>query len=142
MENFAVDPKFMMLPLLAQMLLTLVMFMLLGSRKAAAYRAGLIEPKVTALDGRAWPESVLKVSNNIANQFETPILFYVLGLLAIQLGLVSLPLLILSWLYVAARVGHAVVHVGSNYVPFRMRFFIVSLAILLIQLVMIAAGSL
>lgn len=136
------DSGLMILPLLAQMLLTLVMFMLLGSRKASAYRSGQADPRLTALDGRAWPEPVLKVSNNIANQFETPILFYILGLLAIQLEMVSLPLLVLSWLYVAARIGHAVVHVGSNRVPIRMRFFIASLVILLIQLGMVAVEAL
>ncbi|MCW8092858.1 hypothetical protein OPS28_13705 [Alteromonas ponticola] len=67
-----------LLPVLAQVLLTLVMFILLGGRKASAVKAGKVNRKQAALDNRVWPEDVVKVSNDIANQFEIPFIFYVL----------------------------------------------------------------
>src|SRR5690554_6380512 len=65
-------------PVLAQILLTLVMFIVFGARKAKAVKAGRVNRKEAALDNRVWPEDVVKVSNNIANQFEYQVLFYVL----------------------------------------------------------------
>ena len=64
-------------PVLAQVFLTLAMFIFLGARKARAVKAGQVNRKQAALDNRVWPEDVLKVANNIANQFEVPVLFYV-----------------------------------------------------------------
>ncbi|MDQ7048323.1 MAG: hypothetical protein Q9M92_01810 [Enterobacterales bacterium] len=74
-----------LLPVLIQIALTLVVFLMLGMRKTAAIKAGGVDRKKTALDNSAWPEPVVKVSNNIANQFQTPILFYVLCVLFISL---------------------------------------------------------
>ena len=62
-------------PVLAQVLLTLIMFIVLGARKAKAVKAGKIDRQQAALDSRVWPEDVVKVSNNIANQFEAPVLW-------------------------------------------------------------------
>lgn len=68
-------------PVLAQILLTLTMFIILGVRKVKAVKAGEVNRQQAALNNRVWPEAVVKVSNNIANQFEIPVLFYVLCLL-------------------------------------------------------------
>ena len=65
-------------PVLANILLVIIMFFVLGARKGAAVKAGLVSRDDTALDNKAWNDEVVKVSNNIANQFETPILFYLL----------------------------------------------------------------
>jgi hypothetical protein len=60
-------------PVLMQILLILLMYTLLGYRKAKAAKTGNVNLKTTALDNKAWPDAVLKVSNNIDNQFEIPI---------------------------------------------------------------------
>lgn len=54
-------------PVLAQILLTLMMFIVLGIRKAKAVKAGAVNRQEAALDNRVWPKDVVKVSNNIAN---------------------------------------------------------------------------
>lgn len=124
-------------PLLAQMLLTVAMFGLLGSRKARAVRLKKVDFKQTALDHSAWPDDVVKVSNNIANQFETPILFYIVCLILFQLNAVSAPVLILGWLYVATRVVHGCVHVSSNLVPIRLTAFAAGLSVLFVLMLVI-----
>ena len=124
-------------PLLAQMLLTLGMFGLLAARKAQAVRLKKVNPKQAALDHSAWPDDVVKVSNNIANQFETPTLFYIVCLTLFQLNAVSLAVLVLACLYVATRFVHAFVHVRSNLVPIRMRLFAAGLLILLVLMLVI-----
>lgn len=118
-------------PVLAQVFLTLVMFILMGVRKARAVKAGQVDRQATALDNRQWPEDVVKVSNNIANQFEVPVLFYVLCLVLYSLNAVGVVALVLAWLFALSRYAHAVAHVGANYVPVRMRLFLVGLVAVL-----------
>lgn len=124
-------------PLLAQMLLTVGMFGLLAARKAKAVRLKTVNLKHAALDHSAWPDEVVKVSNNIANQFETPILFYIVCLALFQLNSVSAAVLTLAWLYVATRFVHGFVHVGSNLVPIRLRAFAAGLLILFVLMLVI-----
>ncbi len=52
-------------PVLAQIFLTLAMFIMLGVRKAKAVKAGKVNRQQAALDNRVWPEDVVNFSNNI-----------------------------------------------------------------------------
>jgi hypothetical protein len=126
-------------PVLANILLVIIMFFVLGARKGAAVKAGLVSRDNTALDNKAWNDDVVKVSNNIANQFETPVLFYLLCLGAVVGGVSDTLLIVLAWFYTMLRYFHAYVHVTSNYVPLRMKVFIISLIVILIMLGLIAA---
>ncbi|MFT5592776.1 MAG: hypothetical protein ACI8SR_001138 [Oceanicoccus sp.] len=125
-------------PVLAQILLTLIMFILLGVRKAQAVKAGDVNRNQTALNNRMWPDSVIKVSNNIANQFEAPVLFYVLCLVFYSIDAVNMVAVGLAWLFTLSRFAHAYVHCGSNYVPMRLRLFLVGCFVLIAMLVQVA----
>ncbi|NCP63391.1 MAG: hypothetical protein GW763_06255 [Paraglaciecola sp.] len=118
-------------PVLIQILLTISLFVLLGRRKKLAYKNNLVDPRKTALDNSAWPDDVVKVSNNIQNQFQTPVLFFVLCLSFLVLQQVSWLVLSLAWMFCILRILHAYVHVGSNYVPLRFRLFLFSVLVLL-----------
>lgn len=124
------DSSLILWPVLAQIILTIVMYILLGVRKARAVKARLVDIKEAALNNKAWPADVVKVSNNIANQFETPILFYVLCILLYVIGGVGVTAVALAWAYVLSRYAHAVVHVGSNHVLTRFRIFLFSIVVL------------
>lgn len=125
-------------PVLAQIALTLSIYVVLARRKAGAIKARTVNMKEAALDNRAWPESVLKVSNNLANQFEAPVLFYALCLTLYATDGVGLAALLLAWLYVGLRVVHSFIHIGSNYVPRRLQVFVLSVGVLLALLVVSA----
>jgi len=125
-------------PVLAHIILTLLMFIILGLRKAKAVKAGEVNRPQTALNNRVWPESVVKVSNNIANQFETPVLFYVLCLVLYSFNAAGMVVIVLAWLFVLSRFAHAYVHVGSNYVPIRLRLFLFGCFVLIAMLVNVA----
>lgn len=120
-----------LLPLLVQISLTLIMFLILGARKTTAIKAGDVDRAKAALDNSAWPEPVVKASNNIANQFQTPILFYVLAILFHMTNTVSLTVLVLAWIYSVSRLIHAFVHVGSNFVPARFGLFLIGVVSLM-----------
>ncbi|WP_342631573.1 MAPEG family protein [Marinobacter alkaliphilus] len=80
------------------------MFIMLGVRKARAVKTGKVNRHQAALDNRVWPEEVVKVSNNIANQFEAPVLFYVLCL-------VTYSIIAAVSVWMRGIVGHA--HLGG-----------------------------
>ena len=125
-------------PVLAQVFLTLTMLILLGVRKAKAVKTGAVNRQQAALNNRVWPEDVVKVSNNIANQFEVPVLFYVLCLVLYSINAVSLVAIVLAWLFVLSRFAHAYVHIGSNYVPMRLRLYLVGGFVLIAMLIQVA----
>jgi len=126
-------------PLVAQVLLVVLLFIRLGQVKDRARADGGIDPAVTALDNDAWPDDVRKVANNIRNQFQVPVLFFVLVLALFAHGSADVFALVLAWLFVASRVVHSYIHIGSNYVPNRTRvfklglLFVVGLAALLVR---------
>lgn len=125
-------------PVLAQILLTLSVFIVLGVRKAKAVKAGEVNRKQAALNNREWPDDVVKVSNNIANQFEFPVLFYVLCLVLYNINAVGVVAIVLAWSFTLSRFAHAYVHIGSNYVPIRLRLFLVGCLVLIAMLVLVA----
>jgi len=113
-----------MWPVLVQIMLTWIMFILLGIRKTQDIKTGKVDRAKTALDNKAWSDDVIKVSNNIANQFQTPVLFYALCFIIYSLNTVTTEVLILAWIFIASRIMHAYVHIGSNHVPYRMNIFL------------------
>lgn len=112
-----------LLPVLAQVLLTITMYVALAVAKRKAVAAGLVDLERRALHDDAWPDSVLKINNNIRNQFELPVLFYVTAVIHWQLGDPGAWTLVLAWLFVASRIVHAWIHTHSNFVPARRRVF-------------------
>ena len=125
-------------PALAQIFLTLIMLIMLGKRKSKAVKSDEVDRKQAALNNRVWPEDVVKVSNNIANQFETPVLFYVLCLVLYGINAAGMLATVLAWLFALSRFAHAYVHIGSNYVPMRFRLFLVGCLVLIAMLILVA----
>ena len=122
------------LPLLTEMLLTLYAFALLSVRKSRARKAGLVNLDRVSLHDDAWPEDVQKVSNNIRNQFQLPVLFGLLMFVFWAMQETSVFVQALAWTFVASRVLHFFVHTGSNYVPVRRRIFTFGFLIVLVLL--------
>ena len=120
-----------LLPALIQALLTLFLYAALAVAKDKAMQAGLVDLERRALHDDAWPESVMKINNNIRNQFELPVLFYALTIVLWQLHETGLLAQSLAWLFVASRIVHVYIHVGANYVPARRRVFTFGWVILL-----------
>ncbi len=75
---------------------------------------------------------MLKISNNVQNQFESPVLFYAMCFMLWALNSVSAFALSISAGYVVLRVVHVFVHTGSNKIPVRKKVFMASTALLII----------
>lgn len=109
-------------PLVAQSVLILVLYGLLGLRRSAAVKAG--RAKVEQFrEYRDEPSESLVVRNAIANQFELPVLFYAVSIILFMTQADNLPAVIMAWIFVAARYGHAYVHVTSNNLRYRSPLF-------------------
>ena len=126
------------LPVLVQILITITGFMLLGVRKTRAVKTGQVDLDKTALDNDAWPDYVLMVSNNIRNQFQVPVLFYVLCFLLYSIDAVSTTVLYLAWAFVISRAIHAYIHMSSNFVPARFSVFTIGFLIMVAMFVFAA----
>lgn len=110
-------------PVLAQIVWTLLVLALLGARRYRALKEKRARLPGLDLSRDGWPDDVRKVSNNLDNQFQTPVLFYAVCGLAVLTGSASGAVVALAWLFVAARVGHTAVHVTTNHVPLRFAFY-------------------
>ncbi len=132
------------MPVLIQITLVIALYFNLAIAKSRASQKGEVDEDRRALFDDAWPESVLKINNCIRNQFEVPVLFYVLVLILWSLGAINVFVQVASWLFVATRIVHAYIHTGSNDVPLRRSAFsigvLISLVLSLFVLSAIVAG--
>ena len=131
-----------LLPVLLQVLLTITLYIKLNIVKVRAAKAGDVNEERRSLHDDAWPDYVLKINNCIRNQFEVPILFYVLAISFALINAVDLSVLIMSCLFVASRVAHAYIHTGSNYVPARRKIFTFGVIIVLVMALMLTGALL
>jgi len=120
-------------PVIIQVLLTLLIYVRLIKVKIRELRAGLVNRDRLPLHEDAWPESVLQINNNIRNQFELPVLFYVLCVVLWLMDAVNPLALAAATAFVLSRVMHALIHLGSNYVPNRRRAFTVGWWVLVVM---------
>jgi hypothetical protein len=110
-------------PVLVMVLLTLLIYVRLIKVKIREMKAGRVDMARRGLHEDAWGEAVLQINNNIRNQFELPVLFYVVCGVLWALEAVGILALVAAWLFVLSRIAHAWVHLTSNYIPNRRRFF-------------------
>ncbi len=123
-------------PILLQAFIVIVLYILLGVRKKKAAGAGQVNEERRGLYDDAWPEEVIKVNNCIRNQFEVPVLFYVLVLMLWATGGISITAIVVAWLFAVSRVIHAWIHTGSNYVPLRRKVFTFGCLMVMVLLVL------
>lgn len=119
-------------PLFVQVLLTFaVAFGLAGNRFRAVKRDDLEGP--VSLREPNWPVYVRKFEYNYQNQFEMPVLFYVLTILAMITRHADLFFVLMAWVFVTLRVLHALVHVTFNQIRVRGGIFIASVIVLTVM---------
>jgi len=106
--------QMILLPVLVQIALTfgLLIWMVSARRQALVSRETKIRD--IALGEPNWPVRATQIGNCYRNQFELPVLFYVLIALALPLRRVDDIILLLSWIFVISRLVHAGVFVTSN----------------------------
>jgi hypothetical protein len=125
--------QFVLLPLFIEVLLTFsVMFGMMYFRTSSLQR-GETRLKDIALREPNWPVRATQFGYAFANQFELPVLFYVLTILEIVTRHADPLFVVLAWIFVLTRVLQAWVHVTNNNVRVRGAFYGVGAIILVIM---------
>ena len=123
----------LLLPIMTQILMTFLLVVWLGYAKLQALKAGKVTLEKVSLSSEGWPDNVKKISNNFNNQFQLPVLFYILCILALLRGHADMTLVVLAWIFVLFRLAHSFIHTGSNNVRRRFNAYLGCLVTLFIM---------
>ncbi len=118
------------LPVLVQVGLTFLLLLWLGRSRVACLRSGEVKAQDIALGERNWPDRLLQIQNSYHSQFELPVLFYVLVAFALITRKADMLFVVMSWMFVVARLAHAAIHTTSNKIVWRFQAFSVGVLIL------------
>jgi hypothetical protein len=111
-----------LLPLFVHVVLVFVLLVAMAVARNGDFRGGLRWQDI-ALGEPNWSANSTPFAKAFSNQFELPVLFYVLTILAWMTKQADLLFVVLAWVFVVLRVAQAVVHTTSNHVPTRGAFY-------------------
>jgi hypothetical protein len=106
--------QMVLLPVLVLVGLTFVLLLWMVGARRGALVGGETKIRDIALGQPNWPTRATQIGNCYRNQFELPLLFYILIALALPLRHADLVIVLLSWVFVVTRFVHAGVFVTSN----------------------------
>lgn len=124
--------QMILLPLFAQVLLTIALGLHMAVRRRQAFAQGTRWQDIAAREPN-WPKDAIVAHNAYLNQFEMPVLFYVLTILALITRQADLLFVIMAWIFVVMRYCQAAVFVTTNHVPIRGAFFGIGVLVLVIM---------
>ncbi len=130
-------------PSLAMMGLTFYCIARLGYLRFVAVRDGTVDLRYFRVyEGYEETEQLRIHSRHVTNLFESPVLFYVISLIAFVTETASTLAIILAWSYVTFRFVHSYIHLTTNTVLLRFRFFAFSVVAMVILWVTVIIGLL
>jgi hypothetical protein len=116
-------------PVIAQVLLVYIVYGVVSLRRSTAIKAGNVRLS-DFRENRHEPRESVFAHNNLLNQFQLPVLFYVVCLCIYATQGNSTAVTVLAWLFVASRYIHAAVHVTTNRMRYRRLAFSVGYVVL------------
>jgi hypothetical protein len=122
-----------LLPLFVQVGLTFALLIGMVGLRRKTLVSGETRIRDIALGEPNWPVRATQVGNCYRNQFELPVLLYVLIALALPLRHADLFIVLMSWLFVVTRFVHAGVFVSSNDLGRRSTAWIAGALVLLVM---------
>lgn len=120
-------------PLFVLVLMTFIIGFWIPFVSVPAMRRGDVRVEDVNLRQPNWPRPIQQINNSYTSQFELPVLFYVLTILAIISKHADLLFVVMAWLFVLARIAHAFIHITSNNVRIRGPVFGVGAIVLAIM---------
>ncbi|MGX1742077.1 MAPEG family protein [Bosea sp. NPDC055353] len=106
-------------PTLAMIFWIFVVGVILALRRKNAFTSGAVRPDEVTVSTERYPVPARLAAANFTNQFETPVIFFALVMVAMETGATGYVMALLAWLYVATRIVHTLVHIGPN--PLKLR---------------------
>jgi hypothetical protein len=111
--------QMVLLPLFVQVGLTFFLLFGMAVTRGKALSGGEVKFRDVALRKHNWPVRTAQIGDCFANQFELPVLLYVLIAIALPIRHADLIIVMLSWVFVVTRFAHAGIFVTSNDVRTR-----------------------
>jgi hypothetical protein len=108
-----------LLPLFVEVTLTFVLLVWMAYLRTSAINKGVVRVGDIALREPGWPSRATQIANAFHNQLELPVLFYVLTILAWITRHADYLFVVMAWIFVLSRLGHAFIHTTSNDVRVR-----------------------
>lgn len=108
-----------LLPVFVLVGLTFALLLWMASARGRAVKAQETSFKDIARGEANWPAKTTQIGDCFSNQFEIPVLFYVLIAFALPLRHADLFIVLMSWVFVVTRFLHAGIFVTSNNVQQR-----------------------
>jgi hypothetical protein len=130
--------QMVLLPVFVQVALTFGLLFWMAFARTNSVSRGETKMRDIALGQSAWPAKATQISNCYDSQFQIPLLFYVLVILAWITRHADLIFVVMAWIFVLLRVAHATIHTTSNHVPTRFRAFAAGMFVLLIMWIIFA----
>jgi hypothetical protein len=122
-----------LLPLFVEVLLTFVLMFGMMYFRTSSLLGGETRFEDIAMREPNWPKRAQQFAYAFNNQFELPVLFYVLTILSIVTRHADFLFVVLAWIFVIFRVLQGFVHVTSNNVRLRGGFYGVGALVLVIM---------
>jgi hypothetical protein len=123
--------QMVLLPVFVQVALTFALLIGMALARRQTLVSGETKIRDIALGEPNWPKQATQVANCYANQFELPVLFYALIALALPLRHADLFIVLMSWVFVVTRLGHAGIFVSSNDMGRRSTVWLAGVLVLL-----------
>ena len=123
--------QMVLLPVFVLVGLTFCLLIGMAVARTRALSGGQTKFKDIALRQPNWPEKATKIGNCYSNQFEIPVLFYILIALALPLKHADLFIVLMSWVFVVTRFVHAGIFVTTNNVQRRGQVWFAGVLVLL-----------
>ena len=118
--------QMILLPLFVEVILTFAIWACMATLRTRDFNSGAVRPDNIALREPNWSKRTTQFANAFSNQFELPVLFYVLTILEYVTHLAGIVFVVLAWVFVIFRLFQAYVHVTNNKVRLRGMFFGIS----------------
>lgn len=122
-----------LLPVFVLVGLAFALLMGMAVARTRSLRSGETRFEDIALREPNWSARATQIANCFSNQFEVPVLFYILIALALPLRHADLVIVVLSWVFVITRFVHAGIFVTSNNVPQRGLAWFAGVVVLLVM---------
>ncbi len=111
--------QWVLLPVFVLVGLAFFLLLWMATARGQAVKGGDTNRKDIALGQAKWPTRTAQIGDCFSNQFEIPVLFYILIALALPLRHADLFIVLMSWVFVVLRFIHAGIFVTSNNVQQR-----------------------
>jgi hypothetical protein len=130
--------QMVLLPVFVQIGLTFALLLWMAGARRQTLVSGETKIKSIELGQPNWPARATQIGNCYRNQFEIPVLFYVLIALALPIRHADFIIVLLSWVFVLTRFAHAGVFVSSNDLGQRSMAWFAGVLVLLVMWVYFA----